>query len=50
MYGGLGFSLGQSMVQIWRARKTRKKADYSTFYVSVIIFRGFPAIKNLGSF
>jgi hypothetical protein len=29
---------------------TREKADYSTFYVSAIISKGFPAIKSLGSF
>jgi hypothetical protein len=31
-------------------RNTREKADYSTFYVSAIISKGFPAIKSLGSF
>jgi hypothetical protein len=34
----------------WLARNTREKADYSTFYVPAIIFKGFPAIKSLGSF
>jgi hypothetical protein len=32
------------------SRNTREKADYSTFYVSAIMFKGFPAIKSLGSF
>jgi hypothetical protein len=31
-------------------RNTHEKADYATFYVSAIIFKGFPAIKSLGSF
>jgi hypothetical protein len=31
-------------------RNTREKADYSTLYVSAIIFKGFPTIKSLGSF
>ena len=32
------------------AGNTRKKLDYSTLSVLTVIFRGFPAIKNLGSF
>jgi hypothetical protein len=38
------------ILQLSQTWNTREKADYSTLYVSAIIFNGFPAIKSLGSF
>jgi hypothetical protein len=50
-HGGFSFSLVLFHKNFdWAGWNTREKADYSTFYVSAIIFNWFPAIKSLGSF